>query len=156
MVVSEEHRLFCVKCLFLNNCDFLLSFYTFSLLTGGDGGHLLCAEEFPASPGAETHRVVLPGTETGEKAAVHLTVENGGGNTETSSWMQFWKRSDVWKDHTEVVLTKDSLLDLPVSSALMRAVKRVRRGTWLADEVWGRGQWGFALPYVFEYVCVRI
>lgn len=138
---GHEHTEMSFQALFSKMSN-IQSFYTLSLLTGSDGGHLLCTEEFPASAGAETHRVIVPGTETGEKASVHLTVENEGGNTETSSWMQFWKGSDGWKDHTEVVLTKDSLLNLPVSSALMWAVKHVRRAAWLADDVWGRGQRG--------------
>ncbi len=53
-------------------------YFTNSLLTGGDGRHILSTEEFPTAPWAEAHRILIPGAETGEKASFHITVENEG------------------------------------------------------------------------------
>lgn len=49
-----------------------------SACKGGDGCHILCTEQLQAKPPAEAHRILHPGTETGEETSFHHTVRLGG------------------------------------------------------------------------------
>lgn len=131
--------------------------YYYFLLTGGDGRHILSAEEFPTTPWAKAHRVLIPGAETGEKAPIHLSVENEERRNGEVLLTECSCGKDGWMDERttlKLYRLKTVSWTCPWHQHWSEAVKHARQGRWLADEVWGA--WPVRVPYSIRSRCVCV